>query len=289
MIEHQEALSIGPLMKAARKFKKLNQSEVAEAIGCSQSALSKMEHDLLTPSATQWFLFSRFTAIPPEAIESGVIDRHSKVKFNNDQVSLGFKIPKKYRLYRGGKVREIYPFLEYLEKRVHPPLRQKFIEMTGLDTEFFLDFDNLISFQLFLDTISFFIQHDLASPHEIESLVKFGQDKVFWDRFNLTAFKADSVKAVLEAFAREQIYFQSDFQIQCETISGQLTLTYFPEPHLKQMNIPSPDDVMRFLNHYRKVTIEELIARALGVKVEAQLLPPISSSFLSARFEIRAV
>jgi transcriptional regulator with XRE-family HTH domain len=75
MNEHE--VSIGPLMKAARKFRKFNQSDVADAIGCSQSALSKMEHNLLVPSAPQWFLFARFTAIPPETLETGFIDRHS--------------------------------------------------------------------------------------------------------------------------------------------------------------------------------------------------------------------
>ena len=51
----EQQYSLGTLMKAARKFKKFNQAEVADAIGCSQSALSKMEHDLLVPSAPQWF------------------------------------------------------------------------------------------------------------------------------------------------------------------------------------------------------------------------------------------
>ena len=83
MNEPHPATSLGPIMKAARKFKKFNQADVAHAIGCSQSALSKMEHSLLTPSAPQWFLFARFTAIPPETIETGIIDRHSKVSLND--------------------------------------------------------------------------------------------------------------------------------------------------------------------------------------------------------------
>ena len=101
---NEASYTMGPIMKAARKFKKFNQADVAQAIGCSQSALSKMEHNLLVPSAPQWFLFSRFTSIPPESLETGFIDRHSKVKFNNDQVSLGFKIPKRYRHFRAGKI-----------------------------------------------------------------------------------------------------------------------------------------------------------------------------------------
>ena len=171
MDEQSQLFSIGPLMKAARKFKKFNQADVAQAIGCSQSALSKMEHNLLVPSAPQWFLFARFTSIPPETLETGIIDRHSKVKFNNDQVSLGFKIPKKYRHQRSEKVREIYPFLQYLEKKMTPPLNKEFMLSTGLEAEFFLDFDNLISFQLFIDTIQYFFSIGKNSPEEIKGIV----------------------------------------------------------------------------------------------------------------------
>ena len=181
-------------MKAARKFRKLNQADVAQAIGCSQSARSKMEHNLLVPSAPQWFLFARFTSIAPESLETGVIDRHSKVKFNNDQVSLGFKIPKKYRLYRAEKVREIYPFLQYLEKNLKPPLHKQFMLSTGLDAEFFLDFDNLISFQLFLDVADYFMKLGLGSPEEIKGIVRLGQNEIYWDHLNIVWSKLESVE-----------------------------------------------------------------------------------------------
>jgi len=129
--------TIGPLMKAARKFKKFNQSDVALANGCSQSALSKMEHSLLIPNAPQWFLFARFTTIPPESIETGIINRHSPVKFNDVKVSQGFKIPKRFRLNQAQKVREVYPFFHYLEKIVGVDPYNQFVENLEIDPEFF--------------------------------------------------------------------------------------------------------------------------------------------------------
>lgn len=285
---NEQVFTIGPLMKAARKFKKFNQADVAQAIGCSQSALSKMEHNLLVPSAPQWFLFARFTSIPPENLETGYIDRHTKVKFNNDQISLGFKIPKKYRHFRAEKVREIYPFIQFLEKKMTPPLHKEFMLTTGLDPEFFIDFDNLISFQLFLDTVQYFISIGKNSPSDIKGIVHFGQDNVYWDHYGVEWSKLESVAAVLSEFANVQVFFQSDFQIKVETITGKTTVSYYPEYHLKQTANNVSPDVVDFLNNYREATLENLIDRVLGQKINVELLPEVSSSALGARFEVKA-
>lgn len=285
---NEKMYTIGPLMKAARKFKKFNQADVAQAIGCSQSALSKMEHNLLIPSAPQWFLFARFTSIPPETLETGVIDRQLKVKFNSDEVSLGFKIPKKYRLFRSEKARELYPFLKFLENKMKPPMHQEFIQHTGLDPEFFLDFDNLINFQLFLDTADYFIKLGLSSPSDIRGIVNFGQDEIYWDHFGIDWKKLDHIGAVLQAFAQEQVFFQADFQIKVEASSGKVTVSYYPEYHLKQISHHISRQQVEFLNHYREATIENLIGRMLGRKVKAILIPDASSSQLGARFEVLA-
>lgn len=282
----EQSFSIGPLMKAARKFKKFNQADVAQAIGCSQSALSKMEHNLLIPSAPQWFLFSRFTSIPPEALEIGIIDRHSKVKFNSDEVSLGFKIPKKYRHFRSEKVREIYPFLQYLEKKMTPPQNKEFIQFTGIDTEFFLDFDNLINFQLFLDTCDYFIKLGKNSAADIKGIVNFGQNEIYWNHFGIDWKKLGSPAEVLHEYASKQVFFQTDFQIKVEAGSDKITVSYYPEYHLKNLSTPISKEQIEFLNHYREATIESLIERELGQKVKVNLMPDVSASQLGARFEV---
>lgn len=283
-----ETFSIGPLMKAARKFKKFNQADVAQAIGCSQSALSKMEHNLLVPSAPQWFLFARFTSIPPETLETGVIDRHTKVKFNNDQVSLGFKIPKKYRHFRAEKVREIYPFLTYLEKKQNPPQNKEFMLATGLENEFFLDFDNLINFQLFADTIDFFIKLGKNSREEIKGIARFGQNDVYWNHYGIEWKKLNNIPAVLNEYAAEQVFFQTDFQMKVETSTGKTTVSYFPEYHLKQISTTVSPEVIQFLNYYREATLENLIERVLGQQINVELIAEANTSPLGARFEIKS-
>lgn len=281
-------ISLGALMKAARKFKKLNQADVAKAIGCSQSALSKMEHDLLVPSAPQWFQFARYTSIPPESLESGIINRGSIVKFNNDQVSLGFKIPKRYRTARSEKVREIYPFLHFLENKVRPSMNKEFILSTGLDEEFFLDFDNLINYQLFVDTVLFLMKIGHARKEDIQEIVAFGQNEVYWNHLGSYLEKIDSLEELLKEYAKCQVFFQTDFQIKIENQSGKITLSYFPEYHLKQLSSNLSFEVIEFINKYREESVKNFIRKYLKKDISLELITESSSNVLGARFEVRA-
>lgn len=283
---NEQSMTLGPLMKAARKFKKFNQSDVAQAIGCSQSALSKMEHNLLVPSAPQWFLFSRFTSIPPETIETGVIDRHSRVTLNNEEVSLGYKLPKRYRINRAQKVREVYPFLFYLEKKIDGEAFVQFIENVGIDEEFFLDFDNLVSFQLMVDMINIYIKLDLQSERSIKEIVHFGQNEIYWDRYGEEWKELKGVKELLQAFQAEQPFFQVDFRFHVDDKNNRIVASYVPEPHLYHFLKDVTDATKEWHSIYRKYTLEHLVKRTLGVEVEARMIPERSNSPLENHFEI---
>lgn len=277
--------TIGPLMKAARKFKKFNQSDVASAIGCSQSALSKMEHNLLIPNAPQWFLFARFTAIPPENIETGFIDRHSPVRLNDENVSLGFKLPKRYRLNRAQKIREVYPFFHYLEKKIGADAYNEFTQNLGIESEFFVDFDNIISFQLIIDVINLYVGFGKKSFEDISSLVRFGQNDVYWDEFGKAWKQLSTPKDVLEAFAREQKFFQADFTLSVTATGKDLVVSYQAEKHLYHFLKDSTPEAKSFLVNYRKASLENLISVTLGLSIEA--IPEAqSTSGLESRFHI---
>lgn len=280
-------LSIGPLMKAARKFKKFNQSDVAHAIGCSQSALSKMEHNILIPNAPQWFLFSRFTDIPPEAIELGVIYRNFRVKLNNNSVSTGFKLPKRYRSNRSQNIRELYPLFSYLEKIVGGKDFLQFLDKTGIDSDFFVDFDNLVNFQLVVDLINYFISLDIISESGIQNVINYGQDALYWNHFRDKWKVLDGPLTVLTAFAQEQSFFQVDFKIELEIGQNDLYLTYVPFPHVFHLLKDFGVETKKWLSTYRKLSLEDLITKTVGKKIEAREVPSRTNSSLENRFEIK--
>jgi transcriptional regulator with XRE-family HTH domain len=285
--QQQQGHSIGLLMKAARKFKKFNQSDVAQAIGCSQSALSKMEHNLLIPDAPQWFLFSRFTSIPPETIETGIIDRHTRVKLNNDEVSLGFKIPKRYRLNRAQKVREVYPFLFYLEKNIGGEIFTQFMESVGIDKEFFLDYDNLVNFQLIVDLVNLYIRIGKDSEADIQDIVTRGQNDLYWDQYMITWRSLKDAEELLQEFAGVQPFFQGDFSFKVEKREGTLQVAFIPEPHLYHFLKDLGPDAVSWLTTYRKHTLQNLVKKVLGKDIEARAVSDIIKSPLESRFEIR--
>jgi len=280
---NESNLSIGPLMKAARKFKKFNQSDVAEAIGCSQSALSKMEHNLLTPNAPQWFLFSRFTSIPPETLELGVIDRKTEVSLNNENVSIGFKLPKRYRINKSQKVREVYPLLHYLQIN-YPEDYKLFLVSANIDEEFYLDFDNLVNFQIIIDLINLFIKLDVKSLEQIEDVVKVGQNSLYWDNFH--GQWSEPIEVLYE-FAKAQGTFQVDFVIRVELINDAVLLSYLPQAHVYHFLKDVNAETQRWINSYRILTIESLVYNTLGKVIKAKLLPDLSKSPLESHFEIR--
>lgn len=277
--------SIGPIMKAARKFKKLNQASVAQAIGCSQSALSKMEHNLLVPSAPQWFLFARFTAIPPENLEQGFIDRGTKIRFNDIEVSKGYKIPKKYRTMRAEKVRELYPYIHYMEKT--GTSLEPFYEFVSLDHDFFVDFDNLVNFNLYMDTIQYFVNNNFNDPVTVRSIVEVGQREIYWDHFGLQQKHFKDIKEVLLELVSEQIFFQTDFQLLVESYDDKVSISYVPEFHLKNFGKDYSPEAIEFLNLYRKYTLENLIQTQLQRVVTFEKMPDSHNSALFARFETK--
>jgi transcriptional regulator with XRE-family HTH domain len=263
----EQSYSIGPIMKAARKFKKLNQAEVAHAMGCSQSALSKMEHNLLVPSAPQWFLFSRFTAIPPENLESGIIDRQMPINATGGEQARGFKIPKPYRNHRCQKVRELYPFLRFLDKTSRQAEAKTFIESTGIEAEFFVDFDNLVNHTMITDLIAHLIRLEVSSLRDIQEIITLGQDHIYWDHFWDKWNKMSSPQEVLQDFATHQLFFQADFTVKVDADSDGITVIFRPGAHMKNLTKDIQEEVVRFIHLYRKCTLEAIVSTSLGQKI----------------------
>ncbi|HLD99336.1 MAG TPA: helix-turn-helix transcriptional regulator [Bdellovibrionota bacterium] len=72
--EKAAASKIAKVIKTARKHRALTQHNVAEHLGVSQSAVSKMENGLVIPSAIQWYDFCVLTGIRAESLCSGEME-----------------------------------------------------------------------------------------------------------------------------------------------------------------------------------------------------------------------
>jgi len=277
---------LGSIMKAARKFKHLNQAEVARAMGCSQSALSKMEHNQLIPSAVQWFLFSRFTSIPPESLETGVIDRHIKMSEQKISSDILAKIPKRYRLNPGEKMREVYPLLIGLKEKIDHKSFKKFQDSLGFDVDYFLDFDNVINFQLIIDIINLFIHHLVLSDKDVKEIALKGQNLLYWDQLH---FEGHTIKKRIEHYCLDQDYFQSDFALRIKEQGDHLRFSYLPNPSLYSFLKDLTAETIVWLSTYRKYTLENMIQRFSGQTGVVIFLPELSRSPLEQHFDLSLV
>jgi len=135
--------------------------------------------------------------------------------------------------------------------------------------------------------MNFYIGAGKTSYKDILDIVKFGQNKLYWDEFGEKWSALQNPVAVLEAFSREQEFFQADFKILIETYTKQVTIVYQAENHLYHFLKDAGLEVKRFLTNYRKATLENLLQTTLGASFE---IVPVSdnTSSLDGRFHLHS-
>ena len=276
---------IGRLMKAARKFQRENQESVSKAIGCSQSALSKLEHGTLVPSAPQWFLFCRHLHIPVTSLETGSIDRHIPI-ITLEEASL-IKWPKRYRNFRGLKSRELYPFVSYLKALKGDAAVEKMFEELGLDIDLSVDFDHQINHLLLFDVIQYFIKNDISSHQEIRDIAqRYALPAVHGELYREYA-KIHDIRNIVELFIKEQKYYQIDVKLKVEEIQhGRLNLVLNHERYFDSFIRDTSPEVLDFYCNYYKFKIEALLAGLTKEKVTVRAPENSAPRGFPERYEI---
>lgn len=77
-IERESAAKSAKIIKEVRHERGWTQSELANKLGISQSALSKLEAGKLVPSSLLWFTFCAMAEIQPESLIVGVPQKISE-------------------------------------------------------------------------------------------------------------------------------------------------------------------------------------------------------------------
>ena len=281
----EEYKAIGRLMKAARRYKKENQESVSKAIGCSQSALSKLEHGTLVPSAPQWFDFCRYLEIPVVSLESSVIDRH--LPLSSLDVPSIVKWPKRYRMFRGLKSRELYPFVSYLRQSQGDEAVEKMFDSLGVDIDLAVDFDHQINHLLVFDVIYYFIKNNICNLQNIKILGSRYASPIFHGELMKEYQKTKSLSALMEAFIREQKFYQMDFKFELVSSSERAcVLSLKAEKHFDYFLKEVSADVMDFYRYYMKSKMEHFLSAILKSNIvinQGQVLAPQG---LPERYEI---
>lgn len=171
--ELEDVKRIARVIRAGRKLIGKDQRAVASLLGVSQAAISKIESEILMPSASQWYKLCQEFKIDPEyCYRTGYIDNCSSVWTASEYIHNRFKIPKKYLTHSRSKVRSVKPFFKFFQSRCGEQKLAEYLENLKIDPDFFLVYDNQLNMKFSLDLICWLIQNRYLKRSDIPVLVQ---------------------------------------------------------------------------------------------------------------------
>ncbi len=247
------------IMRSARKYKGITQQELAKALNCSQSALSKMENGVLIPSAPQWFDFCRITEIPPESIVNGFIDRSQRVEVTSAKTNNGHNLPSRYSQNRGMKVRNVVPLLCYICNTYGEETLKSFLKSHKVALDFFVDYDNQVSLNFLYDLFKYFQEQEESTDELLDKIVeciyKPDSHGSLYRTFSKSKTSVDAVKLYVE----NMDLYQKDFDIELAGEgSSQLELSLNPNDHAHSFKTLKDKDFCEFIEKYFVKSIESI-------------------------------
>lgn len=251
--ERIAAKSVSRIMRAARKQLGLTQEEVSRHLGISQSALSKLEHGALIVSAPQWFEFCRLTHIRPESLLTGQIDRLKPAIVSDDPREGTFKLPRRYSLHRGSKVRAMLPFLSFLGEALGEKRTREFFKVHKVDPDFFIDLDNQLSLEFTLDVVRYLVDQRLFRPRDIARVVKpvshASMHGLLHERYATGTSRSD----LLQQIVMNARLYECNFAYRVEDVKrGTVDVSITPERHMSDLSYRDDATLGDFLCQYKK-------------------------------------
>jgi DNA-binding XRE family transcriptional regulator len=172
--EQETAHMLMHVIRCARKGANYNQVTMAEVMGVSQSFISKIESGNLMMSAYHWMKFCDITNIDPQSLKFGHIDalKVAKVKKQLDQQTQ-FRVPSKYINDSSIKVRFIWPFIEYVRKKLGDDATEVFFKKHfKTDYDFLFNLDHQVNRLFFYDLIDKLKENKLITGNEFGEVEK---------------------------------------------------------------------------------------------------------------------
>lgn len=241
-------------MRAARKQLGFTQEEIAGRLEISQSALSKLEHGALIPSAPQWFEFCRITGISTESLMTGYIERNQPASLKEGMREGSFKINKRYAVHRGSKVRAMLPFLAYLNASVGEKKYREYFKSVKLDADYFIDLDNQVGLEFCLDLSRYLINQKFLKPNDLQKLVAPVSQPETHGSLHLRYDSNRGNKAnLLNVLILNSRHYECNFSYRIEEQKRQhLDLAIEPERHLAPASYRHDPILGDFLCQYKK-------------------------------------
>ena len=263
--ERIAAKRISRIMRAARKQLALTQEAVANRLGISQSALSKLEHGSLIPSAPQWFDFCKFTQISTDSLVTGFIERNTPAVIEEGLRKGTFKIPKRYAFHRGTKARALLPFFTFMEETMGERKMAEYFKQVKVDADFFIDLDNQINIEFALDIARHLIKEGHLSPTTVGKLTQSASQPrthgSLHERYDLLKDRGQR----LETFVGNSRLYGCNFRFKIEDkTSKHVDLSVTPEQHMEMVSYKNDPVLGDFVCEYNKSFLENFMVYGMS-------------------------
>ncbi|MDR3606035.1 MAG: helix-turn-helix transcriptional regulator [Oligoflexia bacterium] len=256
-------------MRAVRKKAGLTQTDIAQKLETSQSAVSKIEAGSLAPPLMIWMQFCKEMGINPvETLETGYVDFNRVQKAGKLDEIGKFKVPSRYLTDCGTSVRWVLPILKFYESRHGEEALEKMLSKTmKIDPDFFVILDHSINIQFGLDLIHQLIKTGDLHPEDLMTIGHFasGPDLLASMRpvFDRAITSRDKLLSLISNFNR----YEANFIHQVESQPDKnLLISVSPQEHLKHFDYRN-SELGSFLCEYKKTFL-----KSVGVRSDDQLL-----------------
>ncbi len=265
--------SLGGVIHAARKYKGLTQIEIAEALNISQSALSKMESGLLTPSAPQWFFFCSLVDINPESLVQSYIDRGIEAHVSQDYITNGFKIPKKYSQNKGSKIKSILPLLLYFHSVYGTNGIRNFLKSIKIHPDFFYDLDNQLNLNFSYDLVRHLFEKGKIKKENVGNIAFFVSNPIVHENLVKVYKKELSSINLLSIFVKNYKQYQCNFKHEIlDRNDNQIDISISSNEFANAFKYTTDKNISHMLSLYQKKYLEIFVNTFGQNAVEVELL-----------------
>lgn len=258
--ERESTAKISRVLRAARKCLGRTQQDMAQVIGVSQSAISKMESETLVPSVTHWYMLCKELRIDPkETFDSGYIDNEIAIGNSPSYPESSFRLPRMYSKNRKSKVREILPCILFFEKELGTAAFDKFCGRKEVDPDFFAVLDNEIGFRFVVELVDFLVEKKVLNASSLSAVAAPVNQPNAHGMIHRKYDLAGDGEQLLKSFVAHSDHYGAYFRSQIVFSKGKrIDLAICPTEHLSEADC-AETTLHALLCRYRSAYLERFL------------------------------
>ena len=245
------------LTRAIRKYYEIKHIDFAPIIESSQSALSKVESEILGLDAMQWVTICEKFNLDPRSLITGKIENLGTRKMQVDDISRigGFKIPERYAHHMGSTARTAYPLIKFMITKLGEKKASAFFKSINMDKDYFVIMNNPINLLFIQDLYDFLTSQGALTPQTVPQIIKTAQ---FKDVHSFILPEISQTTSVEQATKKLLQRIKTNYELNTQYAfgGGKDFIEATDQAHVKELKLKS--DFQKFRQVYNLSHIQAL-------------------------------